>query len=233
MCASTAISDAENKHVLEKCVNEIPTILSAPIAEMHSTSHLLIASVYERPTDLCVPCADFHSSIDLRVPTETFVFKNDHMLGNCANDIPTILSTPTVEVHSSIAMRAQTEILANDNTSCDLIVDCSLGHIKLVRFNEVLAVISHANSLFSITMDLPISLSHTRDKIAELICLKSVYTPDFTFNLIGEYDLDNVIMVHRICVMCDDSASLKANKSMNMLSHFDMTSDFNSTCCSS
>jgi hypothetical protein len=57
-------------------------------------------------------------------------------------------------------MSAQNKILANDNASCDLIFDCSLDHIKLVKFNEVLAVISHANSLFSITMDPPISLSH-------------------------------------------------------------------------
>lgn len=161
----------------------------------------------------------------MSVPTETFVFENDHVLGNCVNDIPTILSTPTVQVNSSIAMSAPTEIFANDNAPCDLKVDSNMDQIKLVMNNEVLAKISHANSLFSIMMDPPISLSHARDKIGELPCLTSVYALDFTFNLVGEYDIDNVFMVHRICIMCDDSASSKETEFVNMLYHFDMTSN--------
>jgi hypothetical protein len=121
----------------------------------------------------------------MSVPTETFVSKDDHVLGNCGTDIPTMLSTPTVQVNSSISMSVQTEILAPDNAPCDLKVASSMDHIKLVMNNEVLAKISHANSLFSVVMDPPMFLSHARNKIAELKYLKSAYAHGYTFNLIG------------------------------------------------
>jgi hypothetical protein len=189
------------------------------------TSNLLVDSSYDKPTDLCVPCAVFRSSIDMSVPTENFVSNDNHVLGTCVNDIPTMLSTPTIQVNSSISMSVQTEILAPDNAHCDLKDDYSMDHIKLVRNNEELAKISHANSLFSVVMDPPISLSHARNKIDELPCLKSVYAPDVTFNLVGEYVSNNVFMVHRICIMCDDSYSSNKTEFVYMLSHFDMTSN--------
>jgi hypothetical protein len=116
------------------------------------------------------------------------VAKNN-VLEDCVNNLPPILSAPLVEVNSFIDISAQTKILAIANELCDLIVECSLDHIKLLKNNEVLAKISQANSLFCVMMDPPISLSHARDKIAELTCLKSVYVPCFTFILVGEYDL--------------------------------------------
>ena len=71
----------------------------------------------------------------------------------------------------------------------------------------------------------PLSLSHARDKIAEITWLKSVYILDFTFNLIGEYGVDNDFLVHRICITCDDLKTLKT-KLVQMLDHFDMTSNY-------
>ena len=93
--------------------------------------------------------------------------------------------------------------------------------------NRRLGCPHHPNSLFSVVMDPPISLSHARHKIDELPCLKSVYAPDVTFNLVGRYDIADIFMVHRICIMCDDSSNRCSNEPefMNMISHFDMTSN--------
>jgi hypothetical protein len=55
-------------------------------------------------------------------------------------------------------------------------------------------------------------LSHARNKIAELKCLKSVYAPEFTFYLIGEYGVDNNFLVHRICITCDEISNSQHNK---------------------
>jgi hypothetical protein len=58
-----------------------------------------------------------------------------------------------------------------------------------------------------------------------LSTLKSIYAPKFKFNLIGNYGVDNIFLVHRICITCDDLAILKKNKLIRMLDHFDMTSN--------
>jgi hypothetical protein len=58
-----------------------------------------------------------------------------------------------------------------------------------------------------------------------LSTLKSIYAPKFKFNLIGDYGVDNIFLVHRICITCDDLAMLKENKLIRMLYHFDMTSN--------
>jgi hypothetical protein len=166
-----------------------------------------------------------HQTTEINAGLSAHVAKNN-VLEDCVNNLPPILSAPLVEVNSIIDMNAQTEILASTNELCDLIVGSSLDHIKLVKNNEVLAKISQANSLFYITMDPPISLSHVRDKIAELTSLKSVYAPDFTFILVGEYDMTIVFLVHRICIMCADFARSHETKVLNMLSCFDMTSSF-------
>jgi hypothetical protein len=133
------------------------------------------------------------------------------------------LSAPIINDNYSVDSSASVELNA-ENETCDLIVEPNLDHIHLVKSNDVLAV--HANSLFSIMMDQPMSLSHARDKIAEITCLstfKSVYAPLFNFNLIGDYGVDNIFLVHRICIMCDDLAMLKENKLLQMLDHFHMT----------
>jgi hypothetical protein len=87
-----------------------------------------------------------------------------------------------------------------------------LDHIKLLRHDDVLAKSLHDTSLWSIILDSPLSLSHARNKIAELKCLKSVYAPEFTFNLIGEYGVDNNFLVHRICITCDEISNSQHNK---------------------
>ena len=79
----------------------------------------------------------------------------------------------------------------------------------MVRNDDFLARLSHANTLFSIPMDPHMSLSHAKNKIAEITCLRTlqnVYAPDFTFQLIGDYDINNEFWVHRICITCDDLA---------------------------
>jgi hypothetical protein len=88
--------------------------------------------------------------------------------------------------------------------------------------------VSHANSLFSIILDPPISLPHARDRISEITYLKtfnSVYAPNFKFNFIGDYGVDNIFLVHKICITCDDLDMLKEKKLIRMLDHFDMTSN--------
>jgi hypothetical protein len=112
------------------------------------------------------------------------------------NEIDSGLSAPSADFNSSIVTGAQIEIfvdetaptklIADANEPCDLVVQPDFDHIQLVKSNEVLARILHDNSLFSITMDLPISLSHARDRISKIICLrsfKSVYAPNFQFHL--------------------------------------------------
>jgi hypothetical protein len=158
---------------------------------------------------LNAPIADLHSYMNMCASNYILAYEHKHIVEGCVNDIPTIFSAPNAEVTPAINMSAQTKILAADNDPCDLIVDSRLDHIKLVMSNEALAMSSHTNSLFSVLMDPPISLSNARDKIDEIPCLKSVYSLDFTFHLVGEYDIDNVFMVHRICIMCDGSASSK------------------------
>jgi hypothetical protein len=46
-------------------------------------------------------------------------------------------------------------------------------------------------------------LSHARNKIVEMTSLdsfNSVYTPNFQFNFLGDYELDNEFLVHKICI---------------------------------
>ena len=139
-------------------------------------------------TGLNVLC-DQSTEIDAGMSTIVF----DGCLNSSTDQIAkktTISSAPISAVNSSINMSAPTEIISDENASCD-IVESDLDHIKLVQNNEVLARIFHASSLFSIMMDPPISLSHAKNKITELTCLKSVYTPDFTFNLIGDNGVHN------------------------------------------
>ena len=138
------------------------------------------------------------------------------------------MSAPIAEFNSSIDMSAPDEIIVAANKPCDLTHKYDLDHIKLIRHDEVLARISQDTFLWSIAMDPPMSFSHARTKIAEitgLSTLKSAYVPDFTFQLIGDYGVDNIFLVHRICITCDDFSSLKDTKSVHMLDHFDMTSN--------
>jgi hypothetical protein len=131
----------------------------------------------------------------------------DSILEECATDFtvpcdqiadaPTTLSASIVEVDSPIDSRAPTDNIADRIKSCDMASKSNLDHILLVRHDDVLAKISHENSLWSIAITPPMSLSHARNKVAELKCLKSVYAPDFTFNLIGNYGVDKNFLVHK------------------------------------
>jgi hypothetical protein len=110
-------------------------------------------------------------------------------------------------------------------------VEPDLDYIQLVKSNEVLNKILHHNSLFSITMDPPLSLQHARDKISEITCLRtfnSVYAPNFQFNLIEDYGVDNNFLVHQICITCDNFrglVGLLGDEFPHMFTHFDMTSN--------
>jgi hypothetical protein len=143
-------------------------------------------------------------------------------------ELQTIMSAPIAEVNTSIDMSPTNELIAVDTEPCDLTIKSDLDRIVLVRNDEILAKISLDTTLWSITMDPAIPLSHTRHKISEVTCLstlKSIYAPKFKFNLIGDYGVDNIFLVHRICITCDDLAMLKENKLIRMLDHFDMTSN--------
>jgi hypothetical protein len=91
-----------------------------------------------------------------------------------------VLSAPTSELALSVDLSAPTKLIADANELCDLTIEADMDHIILVKINEVMARICHAKSLFSGTMDPPMSLSHARDKIVKIPCLKSVYTPNFS-----------------------------------------------------
>jgi hypothetical protein len=121
-------------------------------------------------------------------------------------------------------MSALPAITADEIEPYDLRVKSDLDHIKLVNNYEVMARICHAKSLFYVITDPPLSLSCARDKIAEIPCLKSVYVPNFQFNLIGDYDVEEEFLVHKICITCDELSCLVEDKFLHMLDHVDMTS---------
>jgi hypothetical protein len=207
--------------------DECSIVLDISCAEV--TNDLITPSILENNTiDLHVPCdPTTETNAILSAPID----ENGHGIEDCVNAIPTILSASIAEISSSIDMSAQTEITARKNEPCDFIVESNLGHTKLVTNNEELATFFHANSLFSIKMDPPMFLSHARNKIAEITCLrplKSVYAPNFKFNLIGDYGVDNDFLVHEICITCDsfpNFISLREREIPHMLNHFDMTSN--------
>jgi hypothetical protein len=180
-------------------------------------------------TDLHVPCdqtteicsvlsahiAHFNSSFNMSAPIEIIADENELVLKDYVDEIRTVLSDPIAEINSSTDLCLTIEINTG-NEPCDMATESE----------EDLATISHDTSVWSIKMDPPVSLSHARHKIAEIPCLNSVYVPNFTFTLVGKYDVDNNFWVHRICITCDDFASSKENKFVNMLDHFDRTSNF-------
>ena len=145
----------------------------------------------------------------------------DHIL-----EIPTILSSPSAGIDSPIDSVVDTEINIDKLEPFDLIMTPGLDHIKLFRHDELIDKISYDTCLWSIVMDPPMSLSHVKNKIAECTCLKNVYGPYFTFNLIGEYGVDSIFLVHKICITCDDFEVLKENNLLHMFTHFDMTSNY-------
>lgn len=173
-------------------------------------------SCVELPVDLVTPPIFEDNIAELNLPCDQIL------------DMPAVLNAPIAAFNSSVDMSAPAEIIVAANKSCHLTLNYALDHIKLIRNDEVLARISHDNTLFSVPMDPPLSLSHARTKIsglAYLRALNSAYAPDFTFELIGDYDSNNEFWVHRICITCDELTSLKDSKIMHALSHFDMTSN--------
>ena len=157
----------------------------------------IIAEIDQCPIDLTMPCVEI--PVDLHAP---------HVLDECVADLdspcaeiismPTVLSATIAETNSYSAMSAP--IAATDSSTdsnapveinvenelCDMTTEYDLDHITLVRHDEVVDKIAHDTSLWSIMLDPPMFLSHAKNKIAEITCLKSIYAPDFTFNLVGE-----------------------------------------------
>ena len=131
------------------------------------------------------------------------------VLDNCVANFDKLChiktETPIVKSNSLIDLGAPTELKATKIDPCDLIVQSGLDHIKLVKYDEVLAKISHANSLYSSFLDPLMPLSHATNKIAEITCLssmKSICAPKLTFNLIGKDYVDNEFLVSTICITC-------------------------------
>jgi hypothetical protein len=187
------------------------------------TNFVLSHEIDESPVDLNISCAEIENNL------LTSLVLDDQATDwyiRCVQvtEKTSVLSAPTTELVSSVDLSTPPEIISDENESCDLIFGSDLNHIKLVSNNEVLARLCQANSLFSVLMDPPISLSHARNKIAEVTCLKSAYVSDFIFNLVGVYNINNAFMVHKIYITCDELSCLMDDKSMSMLNHFDMTS---------
>jgi hypothetical protein len=88
------------------------------------------------------------------------------------NEIDGGLSAPSAGFTSSIVMDAPIEVISDENGTSGCIFESDLDDIKLVKNNEVMARICHTKSLFSVMMDAPMTLSHARDKISEIPCLR-------------------------------------------------------------
>ena len=179
---------------------------------------------------LSVPIAESNSCFAMNEPVEMISAEN----GLCDFAIKSDLDSPYGLSATIAGFKSYTGIsvpskIADENEACDMIVQPDWDRIKLVRHDDVLAEISHDNSLWSIAIDPPMSLSHARNKIAELTCLETVYAPNFIFNVIGDYGVDNEFLVHRICITCDGRDIVLDYKPVNMLNHFDMTSNFGIT----
>jgi hypothetical protein len=110
MCASTEMIDAKNKHVLEECVNEIPTILRTPIAKMHSSIHLStpLNCMLKYLLFWGAPFAEIDSDVDSSAPIELHV----EIVG---------LGEPIVPFNPTFNMSAPTEIIID--MTCHLLVD--------------------------------------------------------------------------------------------------------------
>ena len=176
------------------------------------------------PGDLDNSCVEL--SVDLVTPSVVEDSVTDFTLPcDQPREIDDVLSAPLAEINSSFDLIVHNELSVDTNEPLNLLVPPNLDHIKLVRHDDVLAKIAHENSWWSIKLDPPMSLSHARDKIAEITCLNSDYAPNFTFNLIGDYGVVTDFVVHRICITCDKLARSKDNNIMHALSHFDMTSN--------
>lgn len=188
-------------------------------------------SVLPHEIDIChsIPHTScVRSSIDLVIlPAFEDIVAELNLPCDPIHEIPTVLSGSIAKINELPDLSAPNELNVANET-CDFPAKSDLDHVQLVRENEELARNSEANSLFSIAMHRPLSLSHVVNKITEITCLSmfnSVYAPDLKFNLIGEYGVDKEFLVHRICITCDDLAALKKNNLVQMLDHFDMTSN--------
>lgn len=223
-------------HKMNKSLMELPSSTMGLQGNNEGTDFVNTHAIDQYPVDITMPCDE--SVIDLITPlvlddpvialnvpngqiNEMSTVLSAAISGNSSSSD---LSVPIAD--SSIEMSASTKIIDVTIEPCDLLVTSDLAHIKLVRHDEVINEFFHDISLWSITMDPPISVSQARNKIAEITCLKSVYIHDFTFNLIGDYGVDNDFLVHIICITCDKLACSREYKSVYIPNHFDMTSNF-------
>ena len=184
-------------HKTTKC-KKMVIFSASPAMIMETTSPEADLQDNSEGTELVHACEIDQCSINL--PTPCVELANDLVtsldVDKCVVDLvlsrdetivtPTILSASIATVHSSIDLSAQTENIADENEPCDMPINSDLDHIKLIRHDEVLVQSFYDTCLWYITFDSPISLSHARAKIAEITCVKSVYAPNFQFNLIGD-----------------------------------------------
>lgn len=110
------------------------------------------------------------------------------------------------------------EVCKSENFSVPLNIPCSeistlnLHNVELIIHKEVLTIISLDHFLSYIMFEDPRELSSVIENLVEVSCLQSLVSPcayTYTFNLIGDYDVDAKFYVYRIYIICDNLADLK------------------------
>ncbi|PNT76050.1 hypothetical protein BRADI_1g43423v3 [Brachypodium distachyon] len=170
---------------------------------------------------------------ELNFPCDQRVELSSEFSAPCdIDDAPTILIAPPVPI--SFYNDRSAQINVKDNESCEEIDILSgetcdvdkfgLGCVELIT-HGVIDKDPPINSLCYITLDTPMYLSHAMDKVSELRISKSFTVHGYTIHLIGQHDVNNNILVHEICITCDNFPVLGEKKFLHMLNHFNMTSN--------
>lgn len=149
-------------------------------------------------------------------------------------DLHADLSAPTAEINSSNDLSAHINFDIDENESCEEITNVLGETCDVDKFGlDCVDLITHGviendppiNSLCYIALDSPMYLSHAMDKLCELTISKSFAVHEYTIHLIGQHDVNNNILVHEICITCDNFPLLGEKKFLHMLNHFDRTSN--------
>ena len=111
------------------------------------------------------------------------------------------LSTSSVDIKPSNDLSAPIALIDEENVPCDS-NDSEIGCDELVAPNNDLDAI-FSNLVCYVKLDTPMQLSHALVKASELVSLpswNSIYTPCFRVNVIGEYSVNQEVLVHIFCI---------------------------------
>jgi hypothetical protein len=90
------------------------------------------------------------------------------------------------------------------------LLNSNFDHVVVLTHKEVLARIPSNEIVYSILLNEPLSLCCAMNKISEILSpYSSTYACSFTFNLVGDYSMDDSFLVDHICITCDRINELK------------------------